>query len=168
VVAAATAQASATVEEEENSDDQDDSNSEGEVGGVDDDDELDFNEDALEDEMNDQTKARVQHPTPVPPPGWYLQTSLNSSVLPRPSVLLKRRVMWFVPVRLDGTSGWIVSEIAGGAPDPRQAALGVTMQLKSNKNLDSNTPKWLLKELFNNKFNPQNYGEEWFLLNKTQ
>jgi hypothetical protein len=85
-------------------------------------------------------------------------------VMPRTSAILKRKVLWFLPVRLDGSAGWVVSEIAGGAPDPAAAASGVTMMLKTTRRMDANAPEWLILDRFPASFSLDNYGEGWQLL----
>lgn len=95
-----------------------------------------------------------------------MKFEVKPASLPRTSALLGRKVYWHVPLRLDGTPGWIVSEIACGAPDPQSAANGITMQVKSTRRLDGNAPVFLFREAYSVPFSLENYGESWFLFCK--
>jgi hypothetical protein len=86
--------------------------------------------------------------------------------MPSGASLMKRKVLWALPVTDKGFPGWIVSEIAGGPPDPRSAMLGTTMRLKCTKKLDKNTPQDFVdnKEGVRVAFTLDNYETRWCLL----
>ena len=81
--------------------------------------------------------------------------------------LIKRKVLWAVPVTRSGAAGWLLSEVASGPPDPRSAAHGITMGLKCSRRLDPNTPDDLCTnegEWFLVPFTLDNYAERWYFL----
>ena len=79
-----------------------------------------------------------------------------------------RTLMWTIHVNAVGEPGWIRSTIAGGAPDPRARAKGVTMTLKCTTALDKKTPKDLMGQNspVSVNFTLDNYGSRWVLLER--
>lgn len=98
----------------------------------------------------------------VAPTGFVLAEKPDA--MPAVASLTRRKVLWALPVARRGSPGWIMSEVAGGPPDPSKAAMGITMRLKCTRRLDKETPDDLLNESVEVPFNLDNYRERWWLL----
>ena len=126
--------------------------------------EVDVDVDADRNELEDETADEgLWGMDPVEAPEGF-SLALKPSVMPTSRSLIKRTVLWAIPVARNGAPAWIRSVVDGGPLTPSSALLGVTMRLRCTLRLDKATPSNLLREPVEVALNLENYGRRWFLL----
>jgi len=132
--------------------------------GASDNDEVDMDLNAISNELADDTSELCATTVPDAPAGFSLVP--RPTVFPAISSLINKKVYWYVPLRRDGTAGWVIAEVAGGPVDPASAALGNTVRLSCTTRLDKNTPQFLIGKRVQHSvaFTLDNYGSRWMVL----
>ena len=84
--------------------------------------------------------------------------------MPTARSLIKRKILWAIPVARNGAPAGIKSIVEGGPLTPSSALMCVTVRLRCTLRLDKATPSDLLKEPVKVAVNLGNYVKRWFLL----
>jgi len=132
--------------------------------GINDDDEIMLDADLVQDDAIDDTSEYQAKNMPSAPAGFEILE--KPPKMPAVSSIINHKVLWYIPLRADGTEGWIIAQVRGGPPDPVSAASGNTVRLSCQKAFDINTPVFLSSGKVHHPaaFTIENYGARWVLL----